>query len=97
MGDAELLLYSRGLEQCSVPALMRVIGRLSTTRRQDFEPKIPELGDLIEMVRLEARKDNLIGDCAVCNNSRFVMIERDGKRLAKDCDCRIAWRHRQQP
>ncbi len=95
MGDGELLLYSRGLEAHSLPALMRVIGRMSTTKREEYEPKIPELGELIEMVRLEARKDNPIGDCEVCSNNRIVVVERDGNRFAKDCECRVEWRRRQ--
>jgi hypothetical protein len=93
MGDAELLLYSRGLEGFSLAAISRVVGRLSTTKREEYEPKIPELADLIDMVRVEARKDHPFVACGNCLNGMEI-IEREGHRFAQDCTCRKEWRHR---
>jgi hypothetical protein len=96
MGERELVLYARGLERFSIAALKRVVGHLCTTKRAEYEPKIPELGDLIDMVRVEARKDNPIAPCNLCNGSRWVIGEREGgDQFAKRCECWIRWKQRE--
>src|ERR1700731_1830816 len=66
MGEGELLVYSKGLEGFSDGPITRVINRLSTSPREEYEPKIPELGDFRAMVRSEAWKDNPYVPCGHC-------------------------------
>lgn len=95
MGETELRVFSKALEGLPLVALGRVVKRLSTTPRGEFEPKIPELGHLIEMVRVEERRANRIRDCDTCANSRMKIVETEGVRQATRCKCWLDWKARQ--
>jgi hypothetical protein len=95
MGDAELLLYSKALERFADAPIQRVIERLSLSPRSEFESKIPELGDLVKMVRTEALRADRPRNCAVCANSRWVIAKQGGEPVAKRCQCLIEWKQRQ--
>jgi hypothetical protein len=87
----ELMMYSKALEEFPDEAIALVLTRLAKSKRGGYEPRIPELGDLIDMVRKEARLMNPPPDCEVCNNRRVVMAEGGG---AKRCKCLIEWKAR---
>ena len=83
----ELQLYSKALEEFPIAAISLVLTRLAKTERLEFEPRIPELGNLIAMVRSEAQRANQIGDCGLCGNSRMRIVDTDGVRCATRCQC----------
>ena len=95
MGDGELLLYSKALEQFPDSAIASVVHRLSVTPRGEYEPKIPELPDLIAMVQSEARKANPWVPCGNCGDGGHVIEQRDGRNYAVRCECWKAWKERQ--
>lgn len=95
MADAELLLYSKGLEEFPDAAIGAVIEHLMLTPRGEYEPTIPALADLREMVRLQVRKDNAWTPCGRCN-SGHVVVEREGHTVAVRCECWISWKKRSQ-
>lgn len=88
-------MYSKALEEFPDEAIALVLTRLAKSKREEYEPRIPELGDLIEMVRTEARRANRPIGCEVCNNLRWLGGEERGRRVAKRCQCYIDWKKRQ--
>ncbi|WP_158789033.1 hypothetical protein [Granulicella sp. L46] len=85
----ELLMYSKALEEFPDEAIALVLTRLAKSKRGEYEPRIPELGDLIDMVRKEARRMDRPHDCVICGNSRQVVVELGGERWVKPCQCII--------
>jgi hypothetical protein len=92
MDEVELRIYSLALAEFPDAAISSVLMRLATTKREEYEPRIPELGDLIAMVRMEARRQDKPCDCEVCGNSRWVPAMQDGKTMARRCQCFIDWK-----
>lgn len=92
----ELMMYSKALEEFPDEAITLVLRRLAVKGRDEFEPRIPELGHLIEMVRTEARRMDRPRDCEVCDNSRLVVVEEGEERVAKRCQCFIEWKERRE-
>jgi hypothetical protein len=92
MDDIRLESYSKALEQFPDVAIDAAFARLAETRRGEFEPRIPEKGDLIDQVRSEARKRDKPRDCEVCFNGRRVIVEVDGRREARWCQCYMDWK-----
>ena len=92
----ELMMYSKALEEFPDGAITLVLTRLPKSKREEYEPRIPELGDLIDMVRTEARRMDRPHDCEVCDNSRLVVVEEGGERVAKRCQCFIEWKERRE-
>ena len=91
MGAEELVLFSQALEPLSLDALARVVKRLSLAKRGEYESNMPALGDLVDMVTIEARKEHPFTPCGHCH-SGMVIVERDGYKFARDCECKAAWR-----
>ena len=89
-------MYSKALEEFPDGAITLVLTRLAKSKREEYEPRIPELGDLIDMVRTEARRMDRPHDCEVCDNSRLVVVEEGGERVAKRCQCFIEWKERRE-
>lgn len=91
MGDAELLLYSKALEDFTETSIRRVMERLSKSKREEYEAKIPELGELLTMVRMEMRKEHPWKPCGGCGKDGWVIRDLDGGSYAERCDCWKEW------
>jgi hypothetical protein len=62
-------------------------------KREEYEAKIPALGDLIDMVKTEVRKKNPYVSCGVCSNG-WKILEHDGGSGAVRCECWLEWKKR---
>ena len=93
LGELELRLYSKGLAEFPPACTMAVIGRLTLGERDEYEAKIPALGDLRAMVRAEVRRLHPWVPCGECSNGMRV-VERDGRQFAGRCECWLAWKRR---
>lgn len=87
-------MYSKALESYPDKAIKGVIEHLATTKREEFEPKIPALPDFLEMVKRQFRKDNPWVPCGDCGTEGLVSREVDGRRVAVRCECFNAWKRR---
>jgi hypothetical protein len=94
MGDMELLMYSKALEEFPDGCISAVLGQLSLAMRGEYEPRIPELGDLLHLVRSEVRKLSRWAPCGSCS-SEMRSVERDDKRFAERCGCWMEWIRRE--
>jgi hypothetical protein len=88
-------MYSKALEEFPDGAITAVLTRLAKSKREEYEPRIPELGNLIEMVRTEAHRADKPVNCDVCNNSRYRIDGTHGERKAVRCECWLDWKARQ--
>jgi hypothetical protein len=96
LADLELLAFSKALEIYPEAAIDRVFDRLMLSEREEYEPKIPELGSLIAMVKTEVRKDNPWTPCGKCNSG--MIVRDDGvTRVAERCECWLAWKRASEP
>jgi hypothetical protein len=87
-------MYSKALEDFPDESIRLVLTRLTKSKREEYEPRIPELGDLIEMVRTETNRVDRPVDCNVCGNNRFLIVEIQGERSAVRCQCWLDWKAR---
>jgi hypothetical protein len=91
MGDLELVVYSKGLERFSIASITNAIAKLSTAKLKEYESRIPALGDLIQIVRIEERKLNPWLPCGDCV-SGFRIVEEDSPHQAVRCQCWLEWK-----
>jgi hypothetical protein len=91
MGDLALLGYSKALEVYPDECISAVLGRLSTSKRAEYESKIPELGGLLDMVRSELRRRHPWVACGCCSNG-WVLTAVGCDRVASRCQCWKDWR-----
>jgi len=93
MGAPELQLYSKALDNFPLACTERVIYRLMESERDEYESKIPALGELLAMVRSEVRKLNSRTPCGECSNGMRI-VRRNGMQFAERCECWLEWQRR---
>ena len=92
MDEVRLQSYSTALEVFPDKAIAAVLARLASAKLAEYEPRIPEKGELIGQVHAEARRLNQPRECDECGNTGMLIEEVDGKREARRCQCWLDWK-----
>jgi hypothetical protein len=90
MDEVRLQSYSKALEEFPDAAIDAVLDGLARARREEYEPRVPEKGELLDRVRKEARRRDRPKDCGICENRRMIIMEEGG--MAKRCECWLEWK-----
>jgi hypothetical protein len=91
MGDVALLGYSKALEAFPDECIAAVLAKLSTSKRGEYEAKIPELGELLDLVKAELRRQHPWKACGDCSNGWVIQCE-GLDRSAVRCECWKEWK-----